>query len=166
METTKLVRTLLGDGMYKLLGFIEMIFKDIFKKSFPPSICNFKREVWLNCLWVTIFERAWLLMQKPNGVGSAGMVIFSRYIPSVTVVKISPKTDHFLHETLAAKAYSLTLNALYFYHPHNEIDFEIKEIMDITISNWYTEYCSSYLPENHQAESWDLDYPLLSCYLW
>ena len=39
-----------------------------------------------------------------------------------------------LHGKLATKAESLTsLNSLYFYHPHNEIDFEIKEIMAITI---------------------------------
>ena len=32
--------------------------------------------------------------------------------------------------------------------------------MAITISNWYTEYRTSYPPENHQAERRDLDYPL------
>ena len=66
-----------------------------------------------------------------------------------------------LHGKLATKAEPLTsLNSLYFYHPHNEIDFEIKEIMAITISNWYTEYRATYPPENHQAERRDLDYPL------
>ena len=66
-----------------------------------------------------------------------------------------------LHGKLATKAEPLTsLNSLYFYHPHNEIDFEIKEIMAITISNWYTEYRTTYPPENHQAERRDLDYPL------
>ena len=50
-----------------------------------------------------------------------------------------------LHGKLATKAEPLTsLNSLYFYHPHNEIDFEIKEIMAITISNWYTEYRATY----------------------
>ena len=29
---------LLGDGTYKFLAFIEMIFTDIFSNSFPPSI--------------------------------------------------------------------------------------------------------------------------------
>ena len=65
-----------------------------------------------------------------------------------------------MHGKLLTKAESLTsLNSLYLY-PHNEIDFEITEIMALTIRNWYTEYRTSYPPENHQAERRDLDYAL------
>ena len=66
-----------------------------------------------------------------------------------------------LHEKLATKAELLTsLNSLYCHHPSNEIHFEIKETMAITISNWYTEYRLSYPPESHQAKRRDLDYPI------
>ena len=51
-----------------------------------------------------------------------------------------------LHEKLATKAELQTsLNSLYCHHPSNEIHFEIKETMAITISNWYTKYRLSYL---------------------
>ena len=66
-----------------------------------------------------------------------------------------------LHEKLATKAELLTsLNSLYCHHPSDEIHFEIKETMVITISNWYTEYRLSYPPESHQAKRRDLDYPI------
>ena len=35
MAMTKLVRALLGIGIYKILGFIEIIFKDILRNLFP-----------------------------------------------------------------------------------------------------------------------------------
>ena len=45
-----------------------------------------------------------------------------------------------LDENQATKAESFTSSySLYSEHPFHEIDFEIKEKMDFTISDWYTE---------------------------